>query len=204
MISIRCVHGEEAFAHISDIARLRIEVFREFPYLYDGDDAYEQRYLASYFACPESIVVLALDGERVVGASTGIPLKAAEQEWRQAFRDTTYSIDSIFYFGESVLEPNYRGRGIGHLFFDERESFAQQQRGIRYTSFCSVVRDGDHPSRPAGYRSNETFWRKRGYEKIPNLTAYFQWKDLGVLDETSKKMEFWLRELPCSCGDKTT
>ncbi len=32
------------------LARLRITVFRDFPYLYDGDAAYEARYLADFAA----------------------------------------------------------------------------------------------------------------------------------------------------------
>ena len=31
------VTGSDIAPHVEDLARLRIEVFREFPYLYDGD-----------------------------------------------------------------------------------------------------------------------------------------------------------------------
>lgn len=195
MISIQCVQGGAAQNYIQDIGRLRIEVFREFPYLYDGDFSFEEKYLASYFSCPDSLVVLALDNSKIIGASTGLPLKSAEIEWRKAFTGSAYNIDSVFYFGESVLQKNYRGRGLGHIFFDEREKFAREQIGIRFTSFCSVVRSPDHPLRPPEFRSYKKFWQKRGYAKIPNLTTHFQWKDVGDSAETAKKMEFWIREL---------
>jgi hypothetical protein len=44
-IRVETCAGRDVLAHLPDIARLRIEVFREYPYLYDGDRAYEERYL---------------------------------------------------------------------------------------------------------------------------------------------------------------
>jgi predicted GNAT superfamily acetyltransferase len=58
---------------VADLARLRVTVFRDWPYLYDGDAAYERGYLARY-ARGDSIVVAAFDGDRMVGAATGMPL----------------------------------------------------------------------------------------------------------------------------------
>ncbi len=195
MLKIIRLRGSAALDYVDDIGRLRIEVFREFPYLYDGDRAYEEKYLASYFACPDSVVVLALDDAKVVGASTGLPLQKAEAEWQKAFSQSPYPIDQVFYFGESVLQKEYRGKGLGHSFFDQREDFAASLPGIRYTSFCSVVRDKNHPRRPKDYRSNDLFWDKRGYQKIPALQTDFHWKDLDEDQESPKPMEFWIRAL---------
>lgn len=60
-LEIKTLTGQEPelATHIADLARLRIEIFREFPYLYDGDRDYEQKYLATYLNCPQSVVVLA-------------------------------------------------------------------------------------------------------------------------------------------------
>ena len=41
----RCSAGEIQ-AHVDELAALRIRVFRDFPYLYDGDLDYERAYLA--------------------------------------------------------------------------------------------------------------------------------------------------------------
>ena len=60
--------------HLDEVARLRIAVFRDWPYLYDGDEGYEREYLAAYARSPNSVVVLARDGDTAIGASTGIPL----------------------------------------------------------------------------------------------------------------------------------
>ena len=50
---------------LEDVARLRITVFRDYPYLYDGNAKYEAEYLAVYAKSPRSIFVLALDGEEL-------------------------------------------------------------------------------------------------------------------------------------------
>jgi len=41
--------------------------------LVDGDYDYEKKYLQLYIDTPESVIVLAFDGDKVVGASTAIP-----------------------------------------------------------------------------------------------------------------------------------
>ena len=48
MIETRRLLGESLGAALEDVARLRIAVFRTWPYLYDGDLAYEQEYLQTY------------------------------------------------------------------------------------------------------------------------------------------------------------
>jgi hypothetical protein len=41
----------------------------------------------------------------------------------------------------------------------------------------------------------DDFWRKRGYEPVPGLVAYYSWKDIGEAQETEKPMQFWMRRL---------
>ncbi|KTD19339.1 hypothetical protein [Legionella israelensis] len=57
--------GKDILPYISDLATLRIKVFKEYPYLYEGDVHYEQNYLQTYVTCPESIMVLVLDQKQV-------------------------------------------------------------------------------------------------------------------------------------------
>ena len=190
---LKRLRGSEALPYVDDIGRLRIEVFREYPYLYDGDLAYEAEYLASYFSCPDSIVVLAIAGNRVVGASTGLPMIHAERAWQEPLAQSCYAPSSVFYFGESVLLKTYRRLGLGHRFFDERESFAASIPGIAHTMFCAVVRPPDHPRRPADYRSNESFWNHRGYARVDGLVTSFSWKDLDEDTESHKPMAYWVR-----------
>ncbi|MFN3823066.1 MAG: GNAT family N-acetyltransferase [Pseudorhodobacter sp.] len=193
-IDVRALTGAALEAALDDVAALRIAVFRDWPYLYDGSLDYERRYLDSYRTSAGAIVVGAFDGARLVGAATGTPMEDHAADFGTAFAGTGLALDRIFYCAESVLLPDYRGRGIGHRFFDEREAHARCL-GRSHVAFCAVDRPADHPLRPEIARSNDAFWRKRGYAPLPGVRAEFSWKDLGDAGETKKPLQFWMRAL---------
>jgi GNAT superfamily N-acetyltransferase len=190
---VEVLTGDALECALDDVARLRIEVFRAYPYLYDGDFAYERRYLEPYRANSEAVVVGAFDGARLVGAATGMPLAAHADDFAAALADSEIDLGDVFYCAESVLLPEFRGRGIGHAFFDAREAHAREL-GYGKAAFCAVVR-GDHPLKPEGYRPLDAFWRGRGYKPLEGAVAQFGWRDLGEDAESSKALQFWLREL---------
>ncbi len=192
-IAIQRVKGAAVQPYIPTLARLRIKVFREYPYLYDGDFDYESRYLATYANAPEALFVLAFDNDRVVGVATGVPMQYETDDVKQPFLQNGFHPENLFYFGESVLQAEYRGKGIGHRFFDERERYAHELNRFDYTCFCAVERDENDSRRLAHYRPLDGFWEKRGYEKHPELATTFSWKELGEIQETPKPMAFWLR-----------
>jgi GNAT superfamily N-acetyltransferase len=192
-IEVRRVSGRGITPYLGDAARLRISVFREYPYLYDGDATAEQEYLTSYTSCARGVFVLALDGDRVVGVSTGLPLADADESFQAPFAAHGESPQDWFYFGESVLDPAYRGQGIGHRFFDEREGHAHEL-GFRRACFCSVIRAEDHPLKPAAYRPHDVFWAKRGYARRANFKARFSWKQIDTPGEVENELVFWTRE----------
>ncbi len=186
--------GARLQAHLPDVARLRIEVFRAYPYLYDGDADYERQYIAAFSASPQSVIVAAFDGDEVVGASTAAPLSAQVNDITVPFRQKGEDLSAHFYFGESVLRPRYRGQGIGVRFFEVREVHARVC-GARYAVFCAVVRSADHPGRPRGYEPLDAFWGKRGYAVQPGLICNMSWKEIGAAEESPKQMQFWMKRL---------
>lgn len=192
-MQIEIVHGKAVAPHVGDLARLRIAVFRAFPYLYAGSEDYEAAYLQTYAQSPESLFVLALDGERIVGASTGVPMTDASEEFRAPFAAAGIDPATVFYFGESVLLPGYRGRGLGVRFFEEREAYARRLGRFDWCAFCAVERPKDHPLRPADYAPLDDFWGRRGYTRRADLSTMLSWQDIGEAQETEKPMSFWLK-----------
>jgi GNAT superfamily N-acetyltransferase len=188
------VHGAQIEPYLAALSALRIAVFREYPYLYEGSLSYEQQYLRSYAQSEQSTVVLACDGEQVVGAATAMPLVLHAENLAPVLAKGGYDPQRVYYFGESVLLPSYRGLRIGHAFFDEREA-AARRHGFMMAAFCAVQRADDHAARPAGYVPHDAFWSKRGYQKHPEISTRFAWCDVGDTNETEKNMVFWLREL---------
>lgn len=192
-ITVRPLAGDEIAAALEDLARLRIVVFAAYPYLYDGDAAYEAEYLAEYAAAPDAVLVAAFEGGRIVGAATAAPMMHQKAEFRAPFEARGLDVTRLFYFGESVLLPEYRGHGIGHAFFDHREAQARAC-GANAACFAAVMRADDHPARPADYTPLDAFWTKRGYAVVPGLTTQLSWKEHGEEVERVNAMQYWLRQ----------
>lgn len=193
-IQVRALQGAELEAALDGVAELRITVFRDWPYLYDGSKDYEREYLQTYRDNPGALLVGAFHEGRLIGASTSTPMEDHAPEFAAPFRALGIAPEKILYGAESVLLRPYRGIGLGHRFIDLREEHARAL-GRTHVAFCSVVRPEDHPARPAVYRSNDAFWRGRGYATLPGVVARFSWKDLGEAEETEKALQFWMRAL---------
>lgn len=193
-IAVKPLTGADLTAALDDLAALRIAVFAEWPYLYAGDPAYERRYLADYAAAPDAVLIAALDGAQLVGAATAAPMDQQAEVFRSAVAAQGLDVARLCYFGESVLLPAWRGRGIGHAFFDAREAHARTI-GATATCFAAVIRPADHPARPADYRPLDAFWRKRGYQPVAGLETMLDWQEHGHDHETSHPMQFWWHRL---------
>lgn len=193
-VTVRALTGEALEAALEGVATLRIAVFRDWPYLYDGSLDYEREYLQTYRTSANALLVGAFEGDRLVGASTSTPMEDHAEAFAAPFAGQGIPLTDIYYGAESVLLPEYRGQGIGHRFFDLREAFARSL-GRKWLAFCSVTRPDDHPLRPATYRTNDAFWRGRGYAPLPGVQAEFAWKDVGETAETVKRLQFWMRRL---------
>ena len=179
---------------LEPLAELRIEVFRDWPYLYDGSRDYEARYLARFAAAAGSVLVAALDGDRLVGASTGLPLVDEHPELAEPFRTAGRDLEALFYGAETVLRRPWRGRGLYRRFFERREAHARAL-GFESLVFCGVVRPGRHPLRPADAVPLDPVWARYGYRRLEGLVARFSWKDLDQAAETAKPLQFWGKPL---------
>jgi GNAT superfamily N-acetyltransferase len=190
------LRGREIEPWMDAIGELRIAVFREFPYLYDGDLAYEREYLKTYLNSTESLVVVVEAEGRAVGVTTCLPLRDECAEFQAPFIDQNWDIGTICYFGESLLMPEWRGVGLGKEFFEHREAHARDL-GLKHCAFCAVDRPINHPQRPEDYRPLDEFWSSREFVKQPKLQAVFHWKETGESEETPKTLTFWMK----SCTD---
>lgn len=191
---VRALEREELAARLNQVAALRIAVFRDWPYLYDGDLDYERRYLRPYLDSSGAVVAGAFAGDTLVGAATGTPMEDHARDFAAAFEGQGLDLARIFYCAESVLLPDFRGQGAGHRFFDIREGHARAL-GRAHVAFCAVQRPADHPARPREYQPLDPFWRGRGYAPLPGVVARFRWKDLGETGETEKPLQFWIKAL---------
>lgn len=187
--------GEESRKYINEMAALRLKVFWDFPYLYEGTLEYEKNYLETYFKAKNSFVFLVEDKGQIIGATTGIWAKEEEESLRKPFADYGLNPEEVFYFGESILLNEYRGLGIGKKFFQEREAFARTLPFIKTLSFCAVQRPDNHPLKPDGYQPLDNFWLSMGFKKAQGLTTEYAWKDRNDDAETKKMMQYWTKDI---------
>lgn len=187
--------GSQIASVFEDLALLRISVFKDFPYLYEGSMDYEKSYLDTYSRSERALLFAVYAGGKMVGATTCIPLSDETTEIKTPFEQQGYDIRTIFYFGESILLPEFRGVGLGHRFFDEREAHSQNFDCYKKACFLSVEREENHPAKPEGYRTNDPFWTRRGYSKNPALLVFLEWPDIGELKPTPKPLVCWMKDL---------
>lgn len=187
--------GNSAREFADELARLRLKIFFDFPYLYEGTAEYEKKYLETYFKAKNSFVLVVEDDKKIIGATTGIHAIEEVEDFRKPFETAGFNPEEVFYFGESVLLPEYRGRGIGKKFFEEREAFALTLPFIKYLSFCGVVRPADHPLRPVDYKPLDPFWISMGFNPVTGLVTQYEWKDRGDELQTKKDMQYWIKKI---------
>ena len=181
------------------LSRLRVAVFRDWPYLYEGDQRWEEDYLAAYAGHPDAAAILAFatgaQGEEVVGAATCQPMAETHDEVREAFSRAGLDPAGFCYFGESVLLAPWRGQGIGLRFFEGREAHARAL-GLRRAAFVGVRRDPADPRRPAGHVPLDEFWAKRGYRHHPEIVVRMDWPEVGGGGgEVPHELTAWLKDL---------
>lgn len=194
-VKIVTVTGDKVKALIPEIAALRIEVFREYPFLYIGDVEYEKRYLKKFTTMKDAIVVMVFDHETLIGISTGYPFIYEEENLQQLIRASGRNPEDYFCFGESVLRKSYRGLGLGKRFFEEREAHVRALNRFTHICFYTLLRPANDPLRPADYRPLAPFWRSRGYVEHPELVGTVSYQEIGEPEETPKKMVFWIKSL---------
>ncbi|MFZ2994770.1 GNAT family N-acetyltransferase [Sphingobium sp.] len=176
------------------LATLRMTVFRSWPYLYDGSIDYEAGYIAEFLNDPEAVLIVARVGHIPVGMATASRLASQSDSVKAPFVAAGIDPGAYFYFGESVLLPQFRGLGIGHRFFEEREA-AARAAGATHSLFCAVARPDDHPMKPKDARDLSSFWQARGYRLAPRFEIEMGWKEVGRPEEEPHRMRFWMRAL---------
>lgn len=186
--------GAKIRPYLEAIATLRIKIFQEYPYLYQGEERYELEYLKVYADSLRALALLAWDGDVLAGALTAIPLEDELPELLSPFAGTPYPVERIFYLGELLFHPAYRGRGLGTGMLGEAEEYVRNQDGFDFLTCATVERPEDHPMRPDDFIPIDRFLHRNGFALLPDVVAALHWPELdGVSLEHN--MLFWIKKL---------
>lgn len=178
---------------LDDLATLRLEIFREYPYLYEGRREDELKYLGSYAAAPDACVILARDGSNVIGAATGMPLIHEDAQMIDAFAGAALPLEKIYYIGELLFRPAYRNGGLGQKLLGQIESHICTLGRYSRLTCATVERPDDHPLRPSGYIPITSFLDRTGFVRLTGVTAHFTWRETDGV-KRDHPMQFWLKE----------
>jgi len=184
---------------LDDLATLRLDIFVEYPYLYQGRREDELAYLRSYAEKPKACVILARNGAEVIGAATGMPLIHEDVQLRNAFAGSDHPLESIYYVGELLLRPAYRNAGLGQKLLTQMEQQIRSLGHYHLLTCATVERPDDHPLRPHDAIPITRFLARTNFVRLPEVTTRFTWRETdGVKREHT--MQFWLKTLSAATG----
>ena len=78
--------GAAILSAVDDFAGVRMRVFHEFPYLYEGTLQNEREYLQTYCKAANAFLFAVYDGQKMIGATTCIPLSPRPWKARSSAR----------------------------------------------------------------------------------------------------------------------
>jgi GNAT superfamily N-acetyltransferase len=194
-IKVRSFTGSGIKIYIPTLAKLRLEILKEYPFLCVGNFEEEKKNLRRLSQSKEAIIVLVFDGPKIVGMSTGLPMDEEPTALKKLLIEHDHRPADYYHFGEALLLKPYRGRGIGHHFFDLREAHVKHLKKYRHIALSTVVRPNDHPKRSRDYLEIENLWRKRGYVEQQRFKKEAAWPDIGETRSSKKEIALWVKDL---------
>lgn len=193
-IVVQLLTGTAIADLLEDLATLRLEIFREYPYLYQGRRVDELEYLGNYVEAPDACVIPAYDGTAVVGAATGMPLIHEDPQLPEAFSGSSFPLNQLYYVGELLFYPAYRGQGLGRMLLARLESHVRSLGSFRSLTCATVERPDDHPLRPRHYIPITRFLARTGFDRLPGVTTNFVWRETDGV-KRDHPMQFWIKKL---------
>lgn len=194
MPTLRILTSQAAAGVIDALASLRLEIFREYPYLYDGKRENELNYLRLYAEAPDACLITCTEGARIIGAATGVPLRYVQPELGEVFAPSGFASDEIYYVGELLFYPEFRHQGTGLKIVSLLEDHIRAMGHYKYLTCATVLRPHDHPARPEDFIPIDRFLARCGFMALSGISTSFTWLEVDG-EKREHVMKFWIKEL---------
>jgi hypothetical protein len=202
-IHFKQLSGYEGTPFIADIGQLIIDVYKEWPYLYEGTTEEQTQYIQKrYIEKPNSMIITAFEHKKLVGLGMGVPLSEAPDHYLAPFRCDNrcleFPLEDVFYVGELIVKPEYRQQRIAKEICQMMGNHILNSHRYQAVAFCTVNRPSDfHLAhlKPENYFSPDSFWEELGFTKYENLTFTGVWRLVQESDESQHQMIYWVKKL---------
>lgn len=192
-IALYVCSGQQSRRYAEQIASIRLELFREFPYLYLGTVEEEYEYLSMYFDSPSATLVLGFDREnQLVCYSSSLAVDDCTDDIKLPCASLGYL--NILYIGEVMLRSDYRSRGISRYCMAHHEALAREG-GYDAVVFMTIDRSHDHPCAPVGYRPLDDLWIKYGYKRVTGVSVLQSWRQVDTQEYVSHTLSLWIKPI---------
>lgn len=193
-VEITTFTEEKLHNFLPQIVSLRLDIFSDYPYLYEGDEASEAKYLEKFHAMKNAIALGVFSNGNLIGEATAYPLTYEYKTLTDAFLNEGLHLRDYFCIGEVIFSKPFRGNGYGSKLCEMIESYAKI-KGFSFICFFEIDRGNSDPKKPEGYRKLDSYWEKKGYLKHPELNGTVSYREKGESEESPKKMIFWIKQL---------
>lgn len=195
MINVVPFTDESLKEFILSIIDLRIEVFAEYPFLYEGDRKFEEKYLQKFNTMKDSIIAIAFDGDKIIGAGTGHPFTYERENFKELFKKHDRDPKDYYFIGEVLLQKPYRAQGLGKQIYAQIEAYVRKLGCYPHISLFTILRPDNHPKKPENYFSLISYWEKLGFTKHPELIETATYQEVGEKEKSPKEMIFMIKSL---------
>jgi len=185
-VEYQLVQGSDMEQYVNDMIRLRLTVFRESPYFYDGTEGEERAYLEQHLHSEKGLFLIAKTGDHVIGMLSGTPMKDRD-DYAYPYVKNAIPTDSIFCLGELVVEQSDHREQIGLNLYQLFEEHVRSLGSYDTISECVVL----HPIAGEG----KSILMQVGGSKCPNLVYHCFWKEIDQEVSTDHVMEYWSKQL---------
>jgi hypothetical protein len=186
--------GHEVIPYLDRLGELRIAVFSEYPYLYDGSIEAEKNYLKMYAQSKSSLVVLSKIDKKIIGFIAGLPFtESLDNDYKDSFLTEVPIEKTVFYLGEILIQIPYRRNKIGNQLFQLFEH-QLKLKGYKKILGCTVIREANSDKQEEGF-SIEQLIISKGAAKCADLIQRIGWKEVGKDESTEHFMQYWEKEL---------
>ena len=188
--------GQEILSHIREISDITMNVFKEYPYLYEGTEQEQWEYVDKrYCKQPNSVVCMASREGRLVGVVMGVPMNQAPLKYQTPFLNQGIDLSKLFYIGEMTILQGHRQTGVRQKLCEELKSHILKKGFYECITFCEIVRPHDDPKRPKNYHDHDRAWESLGFVKDNTRKTVSAWNENGGTQEIDHTMVYWLLDL---------